>query len=97
MARKRVIYQSEALFISPDTTGHHVFYKPKYEDDNLGNCIITGKDIDNNDTARMSKLGYDLVDCHSGRVRSRTIEEGYFKNIYIKSNKSYYNINIYIV
>lgn len=27
-ARNRVIYQSEALFVSPDTTGHHLYYAP---------------------------------------------------------------------
>ena len=27
-ARNRVIYQSEALFVSPDTTGHHLYYLP---------------------------------------------------------------------
>jgi len=27
-ARNRVIYQSEALFISPDCTGYHLYYKP---------------------------------------------------------------------
>ena len=27
-ARNRVIYQSEALFVSPDTTGHHIYYAP---------------------------------------------------------------------
>ena len=37
-ARNRVIYQSEALFVSPDTTGHHVFYEPKVQSD----CIISG-------------------------------------------------------
>jgi hypothetical protein len=44
-ARNRVIYQSEALFISPDCTGYHLYYKPKnvpqsavYPDD----CLIQG-------------------------------------------------------
>lgn len=46
-ARNRVIYQSEALFISPDCTGYHLYYKPKnvpqgaqYPDD----CLIQGTD-----------------------------------------------------
>lgn len=43
-ARNRVIYQSEALFISPDTTGHHVYYNAKHKEANPANCIITGQD-----------------------------------------------------
>jgi hypothetical protein len=39
--RNRVIYQSEALFISPDTTGHHVFFDPKFTG-TLANCTVTG-------------------------------------------------------
>ena len=45
-ARNRVIYQSEALFVSPDTTGHHVFYEPKFTGE-LNDCIVSGKDKDN--------------------------------------------------
>ena len=50
-ARNRVIYQSEALFISPDTTGHHIYYMPPHEDYHptggndiakLKNCLISG-------------------------------------------------------
>ena len=44
-ARNRVIYQSEALFISPDTTGHHIYYMPPASVKNVsvkGNCEITG-------------------------------------------------------
>lgn len=41
-ARNRVIYQSEALFISPDTTGHHIYYKPSYT--GVGDdCLVTGE------------------------------------------------------
>ena len=42
-ARNRVIYQSEALFVSPDTTGHHLYYKANYTGVD-GDCIITGQD-----------------------------------------------------
>jgi hypothetical protein len=50
-ARNRVIYQSEALFISPDTTGHHIYYMPPHtgyhptgntEVDILKGCIVSG-------------------------------------------------------
>lgn len=44
-ARNRVIYQSEALFISPDTTGHHIYYMPPaaVKDTSTKNdCLITG-------------------------------------------------------
>ena len=44
-ARNRVIYQSEALFISPDTTGHHVFYEPKFTG-SVNDCLVSGKDKD---------------------------------------------------
>jgi hypothetical protein len=44
-ARNRVIYQSEALFISPDTTGHHVYYDAKHTEPDVNNCVITGEDI----------------------------------------------------
>jgi len=47
-ARNRVIYQSEALFISPDTTGHHVYYDAKHTEQNPADCIITGQDVDQN-------------------------------------------------
>lgn len=42
-ARNRVIYQSEALFVSPDTTGHHIYYESKFESDPDG-CLVTGTD-----------------------------------------------------
>lgn len=48
-ARNRVIYQSEALFISPDTTGHHIFYKPGESLINGDDCVITGKDAQDAD------------------------------------------------
>lgn len=47
-ARNRVIYQSEALFVSPDTTGHHVYYNPKYSANDTS-AIITGKDVNDAD------------------------------------------------
>lgn len=46
-ARNRVIYQSEALFVSPDTTGHHIYYMPPAavtEETNAANCIVNGTD-----------------------------------------------------
>ena len=51
-ARNRVIYQSEALFISPDTTGHHLYYMPPKsvtDETDIDNCLVKGKaegDID---------------------------------------------------
>lgn len=47
-ARNRVIYQSEALYISPDTTGHHIYYDPKFKELNgdPDSCIVTGQKID---------------------------------------------------
>ena len=45
-ARNRVIYQSEALFVSPDTTGHHLFYDPKFtgstDPATPGDCWVSG-------------------------------------------------------
>jgi hypothetical protein len=44
-ARNRVIYQSEALFISPDTTGNHIYYLPPKNvknATNLDECMVTG-------------------------------------------------------
>lgn len=52
-ARNRVIYQSEALFVSPDTTGHHLYYVPpaslakgQGEDQNAhdAKCLVKGLD-----------------------------------------------------
>ena len=47
-ARNRVIYQSEALFVSPDTTGHHLFYKSNFQGSTNSSmqseCWITGTD-----------------------------------------------------
>jgi len=40
-ARNRVIYQSEALFISPDTTGNHVYFNPSFKSQGNG-CLVTG-------------------------------------------------------
>ena len=40
-ARNRVIYQSEALFVSPDTTGHHVFYTPTLTG-TPEDCLVSG-------------------------------------------------------
>jgi hypothetical protein len=45
-ARNRVIYQSEALFISPDCTGHHMYYMPPYAvtgETVRANCLVEGK------------------------------------------------------
>jgi hypothetical protein len=49
-ARNRVIYQSEALFISPDTTGHHIYYMPPHKDNlpasnSSEECMVSGLDI----------------------------------------------------
>ena len=44
-ARNRVIYQSEALFVSPDTTGHHIYYMPPKSVANavgLPDCMVSG-------------------------------------------------------
>jgi len=44
-ARNRVIYQSEALFISPDTTGHHIYYMPPTAVKNatgINQCLVSG-------------------------------------------------------
>jgi len=50
-ARNRVIYQSEALFISPDCTGHHLYYLPVTggETQSVPNCIVQGKNASNED------------------------------------------------
>jgi hypothetical protein len=44
-ARNRVIYQSEALFISPDTTGHHIYYMPPTavkKATGINQCLVSG-------------------------------------------------------
>lgn len=41
-SRNRVIYQSEALFISPDTTGNHVYFNPSFQEEG-NSCLVTGK------------------------------------------------------
>lgn len=44
-ARNRVIYQSEALFVSPDTTGHHIYYMPPTavkQATAISDCLVTG-------------------------------------------------------
>ena len=41
-ARNRVIYQSEALFVSPDTTGHHLYYEPPLDAQKLSSVEKTG-------------------------------------------------------
>ena len=49
-ARNRVIYQSEALFVSPDTTGHHLYYLPPESitggkgtlEQYTGDCFVKG-------------------------------------------------------
>jgi hypothetical protein len=46
-ARNRVIYQSEALFISPDTTGHHLYYMPPknvQDQSDVAQCMVNGFD-----------------------------------------------------
>ena len=48
-SRNRVIYQSEALFISPDCTGHHMYYMPPYAvtgETDPTNCLVQGTDED---------------------------------------------------
>tara|TARA_A200000159_G_scaffold164759_1_gene196052 strand:+ start:44 stop:1693 length:1650 start_codon:yes stop_codon:yes gene_type:complete len=56
-ARNRVIYQSEALFVSPDTTGHHLYYVPPYnatgvdgetQADRDDRCLVKGLDVNGN-------------------------------------------------
>jgi len=52
-ARNRVIYQSEALFVSPDTTGHHLYYYPPVAAEgksalvNGDECVVNGVDDSN--------------------------------------------------
>jgi len=52
-ARNRVIYQSEALFVSPDCTGHHLYYYPPTAAEGKsavvdGNeCVVNGNNSDN--------------------------------------------------
>lgn len=49
-ARNRVIYQSEALFIAPDTTGHHIYYMPPEavtDETSQANCLVTGSGASN--------------------------------------------------
>jgi len=44
-SRNRVIYQSEALFISPDTTGNHIYYMPPKDVKSakaLSECMVSG-------------------------------------------------------
>ena len=40
--RNRVIYQSEALFVSPDATGYHLYYHPPIASDDPTNILVTG-------------------------------------------------------
>tara|TARA_B000000441_G_C21751549_1_gene363109 strand:- start:3105 stop:4772 length:1668 start_codon:yes stop_codon:yes gene_type:complete len=50
-ARNRVIYQSEALFISPDTTGHHLYYMPPENVKSAAaveDCLVKGHDLPGN-------------------------------------------------
>ena len=61
-ARNRVIYQSEALFISPDTTGHHIYYMPPadvYHETELKNCLVTGSGAGGADFTFNTCLGTD--------------------------------------
>lgn len=49
--RNRVIYQSEALFISPDTTGNHLYYMPPSSvtgSADANACLVTGQDENGN-------------------------------------------------
>ena len=49
-ARNRVIYQSEALFVSPDTTGHHIYYMPPTAVKNaaeINHCLVSGSGSNN--------------------------------------------------
>ena len=71
-ARNRVIYQSEALFISPDTTGNHVYFKPSFEAEGDG-CLVTGTKNDVSATLNLcdGTLGSEKWDgvtltCYSG-------------------------------
>jgi len=61
-ARNRVIYQSEALFVSPDTTGHHVYYDAKHTEQDPANCIITGRDVNANPLYLDACSGYASYD-----------------------------------
>ncbi len=78
-ARNRVIYQSEALFVSPDTTGHHLYYKANsgFAEDDLDNCVVESnskffdacKGLVADDAGFLSNvvdLNYRTFDCFTG-------------------------------
>jgi len=67
-SRNRVTYQSEALFISPDATGHHLYYEPKFihstNETSIGECWITGDHIDG------QKIFFNICNGTSSRSES---------------------------
>ena len=44
--RNRVIYQSEALFISPDATGKHIYYMPPLSSSEVTGCSSSSVDYE---------------------------------------------------
>lgn len=79
-ARNRVIYQSEALFVSPDTTGHHLYYiaNSGFATGDINNCTeqIGAKFFDAckglvaDDSAfqtNVEDLNYRTFDCFTGK------------------------------
>jgi hypothetical protein len=68
-ARNRVIYQSEALFVSPDTTGHHLYYVPPYKATGIQNeaeearndrCLVKGVNATGGQITLDACAGYTL-------------------------------------
>lgn len=63
-ARNRVIYQSEALFVSPDTTGNHIYYLPPKSVKNatsFSDCQVEGYAADGE-----SRIVFDA--CRGGTI-----------------------------
>lgn len=77
-SRNRVTYQSEALFISPDSTGHHLYYEPKFivstNVDNVGECWITGNHIDG------QKIFFNVCNGRSSRNQTHHQIDPFYTN-----------------
>jgi hypothetical protein len=86
-ARNRVIYQSEALFISPDTTGHHLYYMPPKnvtDETDINNCIVKGKKEGDIDVVFNTCLGGTVDDS----LRNTLIEDFKFRTFASKDEAS---------
>ena len=92
-ARNRVIYQSEALFVSPDTTGHHLYYKANsgFAENDVDNCIEqvgllffdACKGLVADDAAfseNLVDLNYRTFECFSGEDEFHPVVTGALKN-----------------